>query len=275
MGATLRHALQAAQALGLDRLDAQALMSHVLGRPRSWLIAHDADELTADERQRYDALVLRRAAGEPFAYLVGEKEFWGLTLQVGPGVLVPRPDTETLVEWALECLQGRSAPRVVDLGTGSGAIALALKSARPDAQVCAVDLSPQALAVARGNAERLGLAVDFHLGHWWQAFEERPEALFDLVVSNPPYIAEGDPHLPALRHEPTLALTSGADGLTAIRALVSGSGAHLAAGGWLLFEHGHDQAEAVRRLLGDAGFREAQTRRDLGGNERCTGARRA
>lgn len=272
--ATVRQALQAAQQQGLERLDAQALLTHVLGRPRSWLIAHDGDELPETELQRYEALVRRRAAGEPFAYLVGEKEFWGLTLQVGPGVLVPRPDTETLVEWALEVLQGRQAPRVVDLGTGSGAIALALKHARPDARVCAADLSPEALAIARANARRLGLEADFRTGHWWQAFGEDPAARFDLVVSNPPYIAEGDPHLPALRHEPGMALTSGPDGLDAIRAIVAGATARLASGGWLLFEHGHDQAAAVRALLEDAGFRDAGTRRDLGGNERCTGARR-
>lgn len=274
MGTSVRQALQAAQGLGLERLDAQALLSHVLGRPRSWLIAHDGDELPEAGRQRYEALVRRRAAGEPFAYLVGEKEFWGLTLQVGPAVLVPRPDTETLVEWALERLQGVPDPRVVDLGTGSGAIALAIKQARPDARVVAVDLSEEALAVARGNAQRLALEVDFRAGHWWRAFDAEPQAAFDLAVSNPPYIAEGDPHLPALRHEPGMALTSGPDGLDAIRELVSGAAARLDAGGWLLFEHGHDQAAAVRRLLDEAGFREAQTRRDLGGNERCTGARR-
>lgn len=273
--ATLVQAWQAAQAQGLERLDAQALLAHVLGRPRAWLIAHDTDPLPAPEQQRYDALVRRRAAGEPFAYLVGEKEFWGLSLQVGPAVLVPRPDTETLVEWALECLQGRSAPRVVDLGTGSGAIALALKQARPDAHVHAVDLSSDALAVARANAGRLGLALEFHAGHWWQALADLPDAVFDLVVSNPPYIAEGDPHLPALRHEPRLALTSGSDGLDAIRELVAGAPARLAPGGWLLFEHGHDQAAAVRQLLEAAGFAQPQSRHDLGGNERCTGARLA
>lgn len=273
--ASLVQAWRAAQALGLDRLDAQALLSHVLGRPRSWLIAHDTDALPAPEQARYEALVRRRAAGEPLAYLVGEKEFWGLPLQVGPGVLVPRPDTETLVEWALDCLRGRPAPRVVDLGTGSGAIALALKHARPDAQVCAVDLSPQALAVARTNAQRLGLAVEFRAGSWWQAFADRPAAVFDLAVSNPPYIAEGDPHLPALRHEPSLALTSGADGLDAIRSLIAGAAPHLAAGAWLLFEHGHEQAGAVRQQFEAAGFRPPQTRRDLAGHERCTGAQRA
>ncbi|WP_119153883.1 peptide chain release factor N(5)-glutamine methyltransferase [Caldimonas tepidiphila] len=271
--ATLRDALIEARNLGLERLDAQALLGHVLGRPRSWLLAHDGDALPEAEQRRYEALVRRRAAGEPFAYLVGEKEFWGLSLQVGPAVLVPRPDTETLVEWALECLHGLATPRVADLGTGSGAIALALKSARPDARICAVDLSPEALAIARGNAARLGLEIEFRAGHWWQAFGGEAQAGFELVVSNPPYIAEGDPHLPALRHEPGMALSSGADGLDAIREIVAGAPAHLAAGGRLLFEHGHDQGAAVRALLEHAGFAQVQTRRDLGGNERCTGGR--
>ena len=267
-------ALAAAQAAGIDRLDAQLLLGHVLGRDRSWLIAHDDDALDDAAAQRYAALWARRQTGEPLAYLVGEKEFHGLVLSVDPAVLVPRPDTETLVDWALALLDGelagRGHARVADLGTGSGAIALAIQHRRPDAQVCAVDLSEAALGVARANAARLGLAVRFHAGSWWAPLAGRH---FDLVVSNPPYIAGDDPHLAALQHEPALALTPGGDGLDAIRSIVAGSAGHLGAGAWLLLEHGWDQADAVAALLRAAGFEAVATRRDLAGHARCTGGR--
>ena len=190
-------------------------------------------------------------------------------MQVDARVLIPRPDTEVLVDWALELLAGREAARVVDLGTGSGAIALAVKSAHPAATVLATDLSPDALAVATANAARLGLPVEFHLGGWWSAIGS---SRFDLVLSNPPYIAGRDPHLDALRHEPQQALTPGGDGLDALRTLVAGARDHLRQDGWMLLEHGHDQAPAVRALFETAGLVRIETRIDLGGQPRCTGA---
>jgi release factor glutamine methyltransferase len=271
MSLTLAAAMAQAQAEGLDRLDAQLLLGHVLGRPRAWLIAHDDDPLDEACAAAYRALCRRRADGEPLAYLVGEREFHGLPLQVGPAVLVPRPETEVLVDWALELLAGRAAAEVVDLGTGSGAIALAVKHRSPSVSMTATDLSEDALAVARGNAARLGLAVDFHAGAWWAPLAGRR---FDLALSNPPYIAGGDPHLAALRHEPTLALTPGGDGLDAIRSIAAGAMAHLRPGAWLLVEHGWDQADAVAALLQTHGFEAVTTRQDLAGHGRCTGGRR-
>jgi release factor glutamine methyltransferase len=271
---TLAQALARARAAGLERLDAQLLLGHVLGKPRAWLIAHDEDTLPPERAAAYAALCTRRAAGEPFAYLVGSQEFHGLMLAVDPAVLVPRPDTETLVDWALEVLAtdlaDRAAPQVVDLGTGSGAIALAIKHRHPAAVVSAVDLSAAALAVAQGNAQRLGLAVAFHAGSWWQPLAGRR---FDLCVSNPPYIAGADPHLAALGHEPALALTPGGDGLDALRAIVAGAPFHLHPGAWLLLEHGFDQAKAVADLLRAHGFERVAMRRDLPGQPRCTGGR--
>jgi release factor glutamine methyltransferase len=269
---TLQQALGQAAAQGLARLDAQLLLLHVLRRPgdRAWLVAHDQDALAPQDQAQYEALCARRAAGEPVAYLVGEKEFFGLPLRVDARVLVPRPDTETLVTWALEMLQGRPAPRVVDLGTGSGAIALAIAQARPDARVEAVDASADALAVAAANARRLGLPVAFRQADWLAG----ADGAYDLIVSNPPYVAEGDPHLPALRHEPRAALVAGADGLDDIRAIVRAAPAHLRPDGWLLLEHGWDQAAAVRALLAAAGLADAGSRADLAGIARCSGARR-
>lgn len=267
---TAAQMLAAAATLGVERLDAQLLLLHALGRPssdRAWLLAHDTDILADTVWPAFARLCARRVAGEPVAYLVGEKEFHGLGLQVDARVLVPRPDTETLVEWALQCLQGRTAPTVLDLGTGSGAIALAIQHARPDARVAAVDRSAAALAVARANAQRLGLAVRFAEADWL----EGADADLDLVVSNPPYVAAGDPHLAALRHEPLGALASGADGLDDIRRIVEDAPAHLREGGWLLLEHGYDQAAAVRALLARRGFAEVQSRDDLAGIARCSG----
>lgn len=257
---------------GLARLDAQMLTLFVLARSpldRAWLLAHGTDPFPTAAVAPLQACVQRRAAGEPLAYITGTKEFYGLPLQVDARVLDPRDDTETLVDWALELLHDLSkpAPRVVDLGTGSGAIALALKSQCTQAQVAAVDASADALAVARANAQRLGLDVQWRQGSWL----EGAPGTFDLVVSNPPYIAATDPHLQALRHEPLTALASGDDGLDDIRSIIAQSPAHLAPGGWLLLEHGYDQAPAVRSLLTQAGFALVQSRRDLAGVARCSG----
>lgn len=270
---TIAQALAGACALGLDRLDAQWLLGHVLQQASAWLIAHDDQPLAAADARAYAVLCQRRAAGEPLAYLVGQAGFHGLMLQVTPGVLVPRPDTETLVDWALDLLPTLAAlqPQVLDLGTGSGAIALAVAHRHAAAQVTATDLSPAALSVAQANAQRLGLALHWAQGAWWQALPRR--ARFDLVLSNPPYIAAADPHLAALRHEPQLALTPGGDGLDALRQIVDGAAAHLQPGGWLLLEHGWDQAGAVARLLGVAGFSAVDHRADLAGHLRCTGGR--
>ena len=267
---TLAQALAAAAALGLARLDAQLLLLHALGRDladRAWLLAHDTDLVPAPTQAAYRALCERRAANEPLAYIVGHKEFFGMDLRVDPRVLVPRPDTETLVEWALEVLPPHGS--AIDLGTGSGAIALALKKQRPEAQVTAVDASEEALAVARANAQRLGCGVAFLHGSWLSGVQGR----FDVIASNPPYVRADDPHLAALAHEPIGALASGPDGLDDIRAIVLQAPAHLRSGGWLLLEHGYDQAAAVRALLAAAGFTEVQSRHDLAGIERCSGGR--
>ncbi|HQC98593.1 MAG TPA: peptide chain release factor N(5)-glutamine methyltransferase [Aquabacterium sp.] len=271
---SIAQALATARAGGIDRLDAQWLLGHLLAHDSAWLLAHGDDALPEEQATAYADLCRRRAAGEPLAYLVGEAGFHGLTLRVTPDVLVPRPDTETLVDWALDLLPtlGGDHPHVLDLGTGSGAIALAVAHRHAAAAVTATDLSPAALAVAQGNAQALGLALRWAQGAWWQALPA--DARFDLVLSNPPYIAGGDPHLPALRHEPLLALTPGGDGLDALRVIVAGAPAHLAPGGWLLLEHGWDQAPAVAALLADAGFEAIDHRRDLGGQARCTGGRR-
>ncbi|KQW63677.1 peptide chain release factor N(5)-glutamine methyltransferase [Variovorax sp. Root411] len=267
---TVAQALAAAVALGVERLDAQSLLLHALGRAphdRAWLLAHDTDAMPDAAWSALSAQLSRRLAGEPVAYLLGEKEFHGLALHVDPRVLVPRPDTETLVEWALQCLEGHAAPRVLDLGTGSGAIALALQHARRDAQVDAVDASADALAVAQANAQRLGLPVCFTEASWLDGAGSG----YTVIASNPPYIAAGDPHLPALRHEPSSALVAGADGLDDIRQIVQNAPDHLAEGGWLLLEHGHDQAASVRQLLTARGFAEVQSRDDLAGIQRCSG----
>ena len=272
--ATVGQALVRARAMGLDRLDAQLLLGHQLRRERTWLIAHDDDELEAAAAAAFAQACQRRADGEPLAYLTGERGFHGLRLRVTPDVLVPRPDTETLVDWALELLRTwppKPPPRVLDLGTGSGAIALAVAHAQPAARLSATDLSLAALVVAQANAQRLALVVEFAAGTWWQALPG--DARFDLVLSNPPYIAGDDPHLPSLRHEPMLALTPGGDGLGALREIIAGAPAHLASGGWLLLEHGWDQADAVAALLRSAGLDQVATRFDLEGRPRCTGAR--
>lgn len=266
--ATPQQALALAAARGVARLDAQLLLLHVLGRDpndRAWLLAHDTDALAPEAATRFDAACARRLGGEPVAYLLGRKEFFGLPLDVDARVLVPRPDTETLVSWALEQLPPQG--QALDLGTGSGAIALALQHARPDATVTAVDRSADALAVAQANARRLDLPVRFVRADWLDGVCGR----FDLIVSNPPYIAAQDPHLADLVHEPREALVAGADGLDDLRTIVATAPPHLQPGGWLLLEHGHDQAEAVCALLTQHGFTEVGSRHDLAGIARCSG----
>lgn len=287
--ATVQQALLQARQSGLDRLDAQVLLLHRLGRSphdRAWLIAHDTDPLPAAVAQDFAALCRRRLQGEPVAYLTGQREFHGLELQVDARVLDPRPDTETLVDWALDAIAGQQAPAVLDLGTGSGAIALALQHRRPDARIWALDASRDALAVAQANAQRLGLPVRFLHGSWladWPArqaaaaaFAPQGPALpgrFDLIVSNPPYIRADNPHLAALTHEPLSALASGADGLDDIRTIAAQAPGHLLPGGWLLLEHGWDQADAVAAILRAQGFGQVGQRQDLAGHQRCTGGR--
>ena len=272
--ATVAQALVWAMARGLERLDAQLLLLHALGRDehdRAWLLTHDTDALADTVHTTLQATVCRRAAGEPLAYITGHKEFYGLDLVVDARVLVPRPDTETLVDWTLEILAGTNSPppqRIIDLGTGSGAIALALKHTRPDLQVSAVDFSTDALAVAQTNAQRQQLDVQWAQGSWLSGVSGD----FNLIVSNPPYIARTDAHLSALTHEPLQALASGADGLDDIRTIITQAPAHLLPSGWLLLEHGYNQAAAVRALLTAAGLQDAQSRRDLAGIERCSGA---
>lgn len=271
MADNLAQCLQTAQAQGLARVDAQLLLMWSLGRDphnRAWLIAHDEDPLPEAAAARWSQALQRRLGGEPVAYILGEQSFFGLNLRVGPGVLVPRPDTETLVQWALDLAPNQAGLRCWDVGTGSGAIALALCSQRTQWAITASDLSVDALRVAQANAERLGLNLRWAQGPWLGAVTgER----FELIVSNPPYIAEGDPHLDALCHEPLSALTAGADGLDDLRTLITQAPDHLSTGGWLLLEHGHDQARDVRGLLTQAGFAEVNSRKDLAGIERCSG----
>jgi release factor glutamine methyltransferase len=277
---TLDQALQQARQAGVDRLDAQLLLAHLLQQNRTWLLAHGEAVLTAAQTTTWHIHLQRRAAGEPLAYVLGEQPFCGLLLKLTPDVLIPRPETEGLVLWAQSCVmawqaeQPTTQARVVDLGTGSGAIALALVFAlrhhQPNVQVTATDNSPAALAVAQANAQRLGLPLHTQAGPWWQAV---PGQRFAVAVSNPPYIAEGDPHLAALTHEPQQALTAGHHGLADLQQIVAGAPAHLLPGAWLLLEHGHDQAPAVQALLLAHGFEAPQTRPDLAGLPRCTGAR--
>jgi release factor glutamine methyltransferase len=256
------------------RLEAELLLAHALEQPRSWLYAHADQDLGAVAAQQFRELVAARRAGRPIAYLTGKREFWSLDLRVSPDVLIPRPETELLVELALRRIVQSSIIDVADLGTGSGAIALALAQERERARVLATDVSAAALEIARANAQRLGLDnVEFALGDWCAALGSRR---FDLIVSNPPYIAAADPHLRQgdLRFEPRVALTSGTDGLDAIRKIVCDAHAHLKTGGWLLLEHGHEQGAAVRALLADKQFIEITTATDLQRHERVTGGRR-
>lgn len=255
---------------GLPPLEARMLLERVLGKTRAWLIAHADEAAGAEAEQAYAALVERRRQGVPIAYILGVREFYGLELGVAQAVLIPRPETELLVELALERIPGEAAVRVLDLGTGSGAIAVALAHERPQARVTAVDVDYAALAVARANAKRHGASVRFFCGDWFGALCGET---FELIVSNPPYVAAGDPHLAMgdVRFEPQRALLGGADGLDCIRAIVAKAGAHLRPGAWLLFEHGYDQAEACRALLEAGGYREVQSWPDLAGIPRVSG----
>ena len=264
--------IAAAQAaLPLDALENRILLCHATGLTRVQLITRAEQPLGAHEAARLDALVARRLAGEPIAYIVGQREFFGLDFEVSDAVLIPRPDTELIVELALERLPPQG--RLLDMGTGSGAIAVSIAHNRPDASVTALDVSAAALAVAQRNAANNQARVRFLQSDWFGALAAGER--FELIVSNPPYIAAGDAHLSQgdLRFEPSGALTDHADGLSALRTIVAGSPAHLTAGGWLLMEHGYDQAASVRALLADGGYREVQSWRDLGGIERVSGGR--
>ena len=256
-----------------SRREAELLLQHTLGVSRAWLFAHDGDVVAANDSGRFRDLVARRAGGEPVAYLIGRREFFSLDLQVSPATLIPRADTERLVELALSRIDADAAAEVADLGTGSGAIALALAHSRPRASVWATDASAAALDIARANADRLGLGnVQFQKGDWCAALADRR---FDVIVSNPPYIADDDRHLREgdLRFEPASALASGADGLDAIRIIVRDGRHHLKPDGWLLFEHGYDQGLRSRMLLQQSQYTEIFTAVDLEGRDRVSGGR--
>jgi len=259
---------------GLVPLDAKVLLAHVLGQDRAWLAAHGDAALTHEQASTFESLTRRRRDGEPVAYLVGRREFFGLEIEVTREVLIPRPETELLVEFALAAIPEEAPSRVLDLGCGSGAVALAIARERPLASVLGTDLAPPAVELARRNAQRLAIAnATFLASNWFAAV---PRQRFELIVANPPYVAEDDPHLAQgdLRFEPPLALTPGEDALSAIRAIVAAAPAYLAHRGALALEHGHDQAEAVQTLLGAAGFRELRSARDLAGILRVTFGRR-
>lgn len=255
----------------IDAVDARILVCHGLALTRVQLITQSDRTLGEEEAARLSALFRRRIAGEPIAYITGEREFFGLALYTTPDVLIPRPETELLVELALERLPENG--RVLDLGTGTGAIAIAIAHSRPDAAVCAVDVSAAALEVARRNAQRHGCMVRFMQSNWYAALQD--EVPYDLIVSNPPYIVARDPHLSQgdLRFEPVDALTDHADGLSALRTIVQHAPSHLTEGGWLMMEHGYDQAQAVRGLLAGRGFEAVQSWQDLAGIERVSGGR--
>jgi release factor glutamine methyltransferase len=270
-GASLRE-LQAS--LPFDPLENRILLCHATGLSRVQLITRAEQALDEEQAARLQALVQRRLAGEPIAYIVGKREFFGLDFEVSKAVLIPRPDTELIVELAIERLPPQG--RLLDMGTGSGAIAVSVAHARPDAAVTALDLSDEALAVARRNAANNGVRVRFLRSDWFSALDAAgANDSFELIASNPPYIAAGDEHLSQgdLRFEPAGALTDHADGLSALRAIVDGSPRHLVPGGWLLMEHGYDQAAAVRALLEAGGYTEVQSWRDLAGIERVSGGR--
>lgn len=253
---------------GLSRLEGRLLLAAVLGLPIETLIAHPERAVDEGRAKRFVDLAARRARGEPLAYLVGEKEFYGRRFCVSPAVLVPRPETEVLIDVALAKLRNMSSARVLDLGTGSGCIAVTLAAECPSACVTAVERSAAALQVARGNADRLGARVRFLAGDWYAGLA----GTFDVIVANPPYVAAADEHLADLQHEPQSALVSGADGLDDLRRIVAGASAYLAPAGTLLVEHGHDQAAAVRALFVTAGFADIASHRDLAGIERvCSG----
>ena len=252
------------------KLEAQLLLQHVLNVNRAWLIAHENDALQANQHAAFEALLNRRLNGEPIAYILGGRAFYGLDLLVTPDTLIPRPDTETLVEAALAQIPIAAHPSILDLGTGSGAIALAIAKNRPQASVIAVDASKAALAVAKKNAQNLSIDnVEFVLSNWFQHLNNQP---FDVILSNPPYIEENDAHLSQgdLRFEPISALSSGEDGLNDIRQIIENSLVHLQPQGWLMLEHGFNQAEKVTDLMANTGFVSIETIKDFGGNNRVT-----
>ena len=265
--AEMRQALEGFEAA---ELEAQWLLAHALGRDRTWLYAHGEDPISDPLlRKKTQALTHRRCQGEPLAYILGHQEFWSLRLRVTSDVLIPRADTETLVEAALAYLPPSDSKKALELGTGSGAISLALASERPLLQIVATDRSPEALAVARHNAQALGLAerIDFRQGNWFVPINDQR---FDLIISNPPYIAEDDPHWPGLAHEPRLALHSEAEGYADLFTIIDGAAEHLTQGGLLLLEHGWNQAAAVQERMAHAGFQQISSRQDLAGHHRCT-----
>lgn len=272
-----QHSRQLKEALDIDfssaRIEVQSLLQGVLRVNRAWLLTHPEQALAADRLAQYMALFERRLNGEPIAYLLGEREFYGLLFKVTPATLIPRPETELLVELALQRIPQQGACRVLDLGTGSGAIALSIAHARPDAEVVAVDASPDALEVALHNTHTHHLAnVRLLLSDWYAALQDER---FDMIVSNPPYVAAGDVHLTRgdVRFEPAYALASGTHGLDDIRRICSAAAAHLNPEGWLIFEHGYDQAAQVRELLQQFGLVEIFSARDLAGIERVSGGR--
>ena len=259
---------------GLVPLESRLLLAHVLGRDRAWIAAHGEAALTREQARAFDALVRRRHDGEPIAYLTGRREFFGLDLAITPDVLIPRPETELLVELTLAWLEPDMPARVLDLGCGSGAVALAIAHERPRAAVLGADLSAAAVALARRNAERLGIAnATFVQSDWFAGVTHQR---FAVIVANPPYVAEGDPHLAQgdLRYEPPAALSAGGDGLGALRTIVAAAPEYLAPGAALAVEHGHDQADVVRSLLSDAGLMAIASARDLAGIPRVTYGRR-
>ena len=267
---TLAEALSAARHR-IDRLDARLLLQAATGCTHADLLARPEMPVIAPAYAQFEEWVERRAVGEPLAYLVGEAEFRGRVFQVSPDVLIPRPETEVLIELALARLRGLPAAKVLDLGTGSGIVAISLALECPSAQIATVDVSNAAISVARNNAGRLGASVEFLEGDWFAPVAGRR---FDLIVANPPYVADGDPHLvlDGLPFEPQIALTAGADGLSCIRRIVASAPAHLAVGGCLLFEHGYDQGVASRNLLSEGAFKAPLTYSDLAGTDRVSGA---
>ena|SRR5437870_71146 len=264
---TVRQALARS---GLIPLEARVLLAHVLTKDRAWLAAHTEAALNVDDARSFEALARRRRDGVPIAYLTGRREFYGLDLEITPEVLIPRPESEILVDFALARVSEEQAARLFDLGSGSGAVALAIAHLRPSARVIGVDVSLSAVALARRNAARLGIAnIEFIESNW---FDRVPPIAFELIAANPPYVADSDPHLAQgdLRFEPALALKGGLDGLDSIRRIVADANGHLKSGGWLAIEHGHDQAGIVQDLLRRVGFGEIETRRDLAGILRTT-----
>ena len=263
---TTRELLQSA---GIDPHEAQLLLAHVLDVDRGWLIAHADDPISLESAREFMQQVTARSNGEPLSYLLGYRDFWTLRLMVNKHVLIPRRETEHLVEWALECID-RGAQRVLDLGTGSGAVALACKSERPQIKMCGTDISEEALSCARLNEQQLDLGVEWRSGYWFESVEGE---CWDLVASNPPYIAAADAHLAVgdLPAEPRTALVGGTTGLEALEEIISLAPSVLNPGGWLLLEHGYDQARAVTRMLGHRGFCDVSTRSDWSGQPRITG----